>query len=173
MDVIRFAQAEGHGEAGIGAGGDGAALALAQTGPTALLRLGAGFHEVGELHDDEGQQGLTEQLAPGGNQRGEFLLVEDGAVGVGLALVPHGTGEGVGGEGREHTVVGCRCHILIVRGQSGLRWHLHAVVCEPFFGEGLHGAVGEDDLIGFLLDELRIEAAVDEAHGEDIVAFAQ
>ncbi len=104
MDVVALAEVDRHRQRGVRIGGHGPPLRLAHVGPPRLDRRGGNRAEAGQLHDHERQLG-SELGAPARHQAGEDRLVARRRVGIGLALVPHGSAHPERAERRDHAVV--------------------------------------------------------------------
>lgn len=86
-------------------------LGFAEEGPFGAVGVATGA-PIGELHPVEREVGVLELGAPGIDHAGEDFAVGFGLVGVGLALIPDGAAEGVGGEGGDHGVVEHQCMVF-------------------------------------------------------------
>ena len=98
-------------------------LGFSQLGPIRFYGFCIACFVVGQLHDVEGE-GLLPACAPIVYHDGEQLAVLVGARCVCLALIPDGSANSIGDEGRNHGVEENTGSVLVVCGVFGHRVHL-------------------------------------------------
>jgi hypothetical protein len=109
VQVVRLAQVDEHGLAGVGHG-ERAALRLAQLGPATFPGLRRRRVRVGQLAKIEGKVGIAPVRPPIANQGGKGLRVLRGAAHVRLALIPNEAADRVTGDGGNQAVEHARGH---------------------------------------------------------------